>query len=265
MAYDPVHQSQLYLRRAGKLLRSHRVRALPEVDHRRRHLEGTDRDRLFDTGYKQVGRLASEIEAYTGCTLEGRRALDFGCGMGRLAIPMAERCAHVYGLEISPELLQEADRNAQRMNVTNVDWLEADRLAELSGRYDLAISVFVFQHIPTREGERIFAMILEGLRPGGVGAIHVTLRPAYSLKRFLRGNNGAGARSFSPMSLIRRLDWSYAYMLANSYSLNRLGVLLADAGVTKWQVNTSFAPASTRRSYEAVTIFFRKDGESPAT
>jgi SAM-dependent methyltransferase len=133
--------------------------------------------------------------------------------------------------------------NAALRNVSNVEWMGADSLAELSGRYDLVISQFVFQHIPSREGERILATLLRGLRPGGIGAIHLPLRPDRPLAGLLRWT--------------RKLDWSYPYMLMNSYSLSRLGWLLADGGVEEWHLR-HVAPERTGQSYD-VTIIFRKD------
>ena len=228
MVHDPVRQGQLYLRRAGGLLRRGRC-------------DGATRDWNFAKGRHELATLAAEIESVTGCTLESRRALDFGCGGGRLALPLAERCQHVYGLDISPGELRVADRGAKRMNLSNVEWLNARVLAELSGRYDLVLSVWVFQHIPSREGEQILATLLRGLRRGGVGAIQVTIRPHFDLTRCL--------------------DRSYAYRLMNSYSLNRIGRLLADGGITGWHVKWQARPAtvSARRPNEAVMLIFRKD------
>jgi SAM-dependent methyltransferase len=215
------------------------------------------RERAVDTGYKQVARLAMAIETHTGATLESRRVLDYGCGWGRLALPLAERSEHVYGVDVSPAVLAEADNNAKGMNLSNVEWFEAGRLAELRGRYDLVLSMLVFQHIPVREGERIFAMLVGGLRPGGVGAINVILRPSRPLSGSLRWTGRSVPRTYNPVKLVRGWDWAYPYMLRNSYSLNRLGKLLADAGVTEW--HTSFTPGATRRSFDAATIIFRKD------
>jgi 2-polyprenyl-3-methyl-5-hydroxy-6-metoxy-1,4-benzoquinol methylase len=233
MAYDPVHQGQLYAWRAGHLL----SKKSPETTR----LDGLDeegRERFFLNGHQQVTTLAERIEAQTGFALDSCRALDFGCGVGRNALGLAERCEHVYGLDVSPAVLREADHQAKRLNLTNVDWMDAGRLEELSGRYDLAISFFVFQHIPSREGERIFATLVGGLRPGGAGAIHVTLRPG-----------------------LRRPSRSYLYSLMNSYSLNRLGKLLADQGITEWhaKMHARPAPGSNERSYADVTLLFRKD------
>lgn len=202
-------------------------------------LDSAARERFFDTGYPQVANLAERIEAQTGAVLESRRALDYGCGVGRMTLPLAQRCERVYGLDVSPATLHEADLNAKRQNITNVEWMDADRLGELSGRYDLVLSFFVFQHIPSREGERIFATILEGLRPGGVGAIQFTLRPRF-----------------------RDFDRSHLYMLTNSYSLDRLGRLFVHAGVTEWHAKLHPTAAGEDQGngshYDSATLVFRK-------
>ena len=50
MPYDPVHQGQLYLRRAGQLLRGYGVQSVPEVDYARQRLEGEAHERFFNSG-----------------------------------------------------------------------------------------------------------------------------------------------------------------------------------------------------------------------
>jgi SAM-dependent methyltransferase len=249
---DPLHRGQLYVRRAGQLLRP------PSETTRIDGLSETELDRYFEAGRQQLSWLAARIEAATGCTVDGRRALDYGCGVGRIALPLAERCEHVYGLDISPAVLRAADRNAKRMNVDNVEWLEAGRLGELEDEYDLVISQFVFQHIPSREGERIFAALVKGLRTGGVGALHVSLRPSLPFTGMSRPERKSV--SFSPKrpSLLRGMLASYPYSLINSYSLNRLGRKLADAGIDEWNVKWRETIA-TGRTFENATIIFRKD------
>lgn len=229
MAFDPVRQLQLSLWRAGHVLN--------EQTFETTRLEGKDDvevDRLYERGRKRVANLAVRIESTTGCTLESRRVLDFGCGVGRIALALADRCEHVYGLDVSPAVLRAADRAAKHLNLTNVEWLDASCADELAGSYDMLVSFYVFQHIPSREGERIFAKLVQGLRPGGVAAVHFTIRPSRP-----------------------RLEKSYPYMVMNSYSLNRLGRLLAMNGVFETHVRWS-----NRRgpdSYEEATLVFRKD------
>ncbi len=285
MAYDPVHRWQLRLRRAGKYLRGRGILIGPgkrgELAHAsngadparargQRYLQsrGPDpelpavpavwrrdadtRARFFATGRKRCANMLAAIEAQTGVTLDSPRALDFGCGVGRFTMPLAERCAHVYGVDLMPSVLSEAKRNAEHMNFANVELLQTARLAELSGRYDLVLSVDTFQHIPTREGERIFATLVQGLRPGGVAAIDMPVRPDHPLGELVRWSL---ATLTSPSALRRGRDSSYPYMLMNSYSLNRVGRLLADAGIVRWDARF------TRRKgheFDVATIFLRK-------
>ncbi len=253
-----VHDLVQAVRRPGALLRSHGLLSGADVtEFHQGRLDDETRERFFGTGYQQVAWVAKAIENLTGSTLESRRALDFGCGSGRLTLPLAERCEYVYGLDVSTAALREADSNAKRMNVSNVEWLDAGGLAELSGRYDLVHSMFVFQHIPVRQGERIFATLLQGLRPGGVGVINVTLRPSHPLARLLRWTVTSVPFSRNPVKLFRGW-WSYPYMLMNSYSLNRLGRLLADAGVLRWHVRFFLPADGTWQSHDSVAIIFHK-------
>jgi ubiquinone/menaquinone biosynthesis C-methylase UbiE len=220
------------------------------------------REEAVDRGIQQLERLERKIQTYTGASLESRRALDFGCGWGRLAIPLAERCEHVYGVDISPAVLHKAQRNAEEADVTNVEWLQTESLSTLSGRYDLLISTHVFQHIPFREGEQLLTTLVHGLRPGGVAAINLLLRPSHPWRDLLpwaktqsrsspdRPNMPRGGRR----SRLKRLR-KQRHMLMGAYSLNRLGELLADEGVLVWHAQF----IRKAGAYDSVTIFFRKD------
>jgi len=232
---------------------------LTEERYRSGRLDDAARERFFKTGRQVVDKLADDIAAHTGASLEARRALDFGCGVGRLSLALAERCAYVYGVDISPSMLAEADRNASRMGLDNVEWVQTARLVELSGSYDLVVSAIVFQHIPVEEGERVFATLVRGLRPGGVGAMQITLKTAHRRLAALRWirNSLPFAPNFA--NLITGKPWSHPYMQLNSYSLDRLANLLSDAGVRDW--HASFRPARQRRHFDKVTLFFRKPEE----
>jgi 2-polyprenyl-3-methyl-5-hydroxy-6-metoxy-1,4-benzoquinol methylase len=219
VAVDLVDISQRYLRNAGAWLRGRGVVSKDEAP--RRSHGGELRDRHFEEGRRQVALLAEEVEAYAGRSLASCCALDFGCGFGRMALPLAELCQHVYGLDISSADLQEADRNAERLGIENVSWLDASAVSELSGNYDFVLSNWVFAHINSRQGEKIFGALVQGLRPGGFGAIHVTLRPRAAAWRLISS---------------KRSRASDAYLMMNSYSLNRLGAILREAGVKQWLV-----------------------------
>jgi len=58
--------------------------------------------------------------------LEGTRALDLGCGTGRLTLWLAPRVKHAIGLDRDTRALAEARRLAEEARLTNVEFHEAD-------------------------------------------------------------------------------------------------------------------------------------------
>jgi len=101
-------------------------------------------------------------------------ALDFGCGVGRLVLPLAGHFGTVVGVDISDAYLAEAARNRDRKGVTNVEFTDSlDDLAAQRRRFDLVHSYIVFNHIPWARGKALIATLFGLLRPGGVLALHV--------------------------------------------------------------------------------------------
>ncbi len=161
MVYDPTRQWERY----GAIDPYYGV--LSEPDFHRSHLDEAARERFFQTGRRHIAESLTAIESLWGSGFEWRAALDFGCGVGRLTLPLAERCERVYGVDVSPSMLGEAARNARRMGLTNIEWAPAERLDELSGAYDLVHSHLVFQHIPARGGSGSSPSWCAGCAPGG--------------------------------------------------------------------------------------------------
>ena len=76
-------------------------------------------------------------------TKEGARILDIGTGSGAIAISLAKMIggAKVVAVDISPEALAIAKRNAERLGA-EVEFVEADALGDLShlGKFDIIVS-----------------------------------------------------------------------------------------------------------------------------
>jgi SAM-dependent methyltransferase len=67
--------------------------------------------------------------------LEGRRALDVGCGSGRLTLWLAPRVKHAVGLDRDAHALAEARRRAAAAGLAGVEFHEADVEQEEYGRW----------------------------------------------------------------------------------------------------------------------------------
>lgn len=67
------------------------------------------------------------------------RLLDLGCGTGQLTLPLAAHVVEAVGMDVEPDMLTQASRQAQEHAVTNVTWIQGNS-ADLShglGRFTL--------------------------------------------------------------------------------------------------------------------------------
>ena len=191
-----------------------------------------NRERFFATGRREIDTAMREIFAHYG-EVAHRRALDFGSGVGRLAIPLAERYDAVVGVDISDAMIAEARENCRDAGVANAEFvLSDDGLTRLDGSFDLVHSYIVLQHIPVERGLALTAQMLARLAPGGVACLHYslqrTLPPArelvYALKHHVPGGRIA-------MNLLQRRAWDTPTMQMNNYPLARILHLYAEHGL----------------------------------
>ena len=148
---------------------------------RRSMITEEHRREFFESGKSHAHGVLTIIRNQVNPHFAPRRVLDFGCGVGRVLIPLAAVSEEAVGLDVSPAMLAEARRNCEESGVTNVKLLPSDdELSQLSGQFDLVHSAIVFQHIPVDRGRSIFSRLLQRIAPGGVGAIQLT----YSKTRF---------------------------------------------------------------------------------
>lgn len=59
-------------------------------------------------------------------SFEPRRGLDFGCGVGRLSIPMASICRSIVAADVSEFMIEEARENCRINGITNVEFAVSD-------------------------------------------------------------------------------------------------------------------------------------------
>ncbi len=96
----------------------------------------------------------------------GMRVLDVACGTGNTAIPAAREGAHVTGVDIAPNLLDQARERASAEGVTaSFDEGDAENLPYSNAEYDLVISMFGAMFAP--RPEQVAAELTRVCRPGG--------------------------------------------------------------------------------------------------
>jgi SAM-dependent methyltransferase len=102
-----------------------------------------------------------------------RRALDLGCGDGRLirlALDTRPDVEEIVGVDSSPPMLDRARANfADDGRVTLLAGDLREPLAA-SGRFDVVTSGFAIHHLSDRRKQTLFAEVVGRLEPGGVFA-----------------------------------------------------------------------------------------------
>lgn len=100
----------------------------------------------------------------------GERVLDLACGTGRHSRELTRRGFEVVGVDISPDLLEIAEREATEAGLA-ISFLEADlRRLDLSDEFDLVLSLndgAVGYFETDEENRRTFEVVAQALRGGG--------------------------------------------------------------------------------------------------
>jgi ubiquinone/menaquinone biosynthesis C-methylase UbiE len=113
--------------------------------------------------------MVEELEYVLGDRLpEGGTLVDVGCGTGNVSIKLARsrRFTLVYGLDISPRMLQRARDNARSVGC-QAEFLETDmrRLPLGDSTVDLVVGCAVLHHLPDPHG--FMVEVFRVLKPGG--------------------------------------------------------------------------------------------------
>lgn len=183
------------------------------------------------------------------------RSLDYGCGVGRLVIPLTKRSKETVGIDVSPSMLDKARESCESFGVTSATFLHADQLDSLApASFDLVHSYIVFQHIPLDRGEVILKKMIALLAEGGVGAIQI---PYLNAQAPLHRKAGEWRRRIGLvnglLNLIQRRPLSSPRMEMNHYSLERVLEMLVEA-----QCSNVHLEFSDHGGVHGVMLYFQK-------
>jgi len=130
---------------------------------------------FFAIGKKEISLLMNELRQLD-LPRRQQRALDFGCGVGRLTRALARHFNHVTGIDISGPMISRASSlNADERCTFIVS--DCPTLPFASETFDLILSSIVLQHVPQQSAIRQYiAEFARTLRPGGM---IVTQLPSY--------------------------------------------------------------------------------------
>jgi SAM-dependent methyltransferase len=133
-----------------------------------------DEDQFFTSGRQAVDDAMTILDRHGLRPERAERALDFGCGVGRLTQGLARHFAQVDGVDVAASMVDLANRyNATPDRVTYHLNEAADLTLFENSSFDLILSIIVLQHIPNRLKVTYLEEFVRLLRPGGVAVFTV--------------------------------------------------------------------------------------------
>lgn len=206
---------------------------LRDATFRESQLSDEQRAVFFDSGQSHMNMVLNQCTRFFGDDWLKGSALDFGCGVGRLTVPLSRHFTQVVGLDVAPAMLNEAQRSARCLDAQNVRWLLADDALSAIDlmHFDFMLSFIVFQHIPEARGQKILKRLLQQLAPGGIGVFHFKYAQVHPASRFYAflSHQLPGGRLL--VNLLRGKPLNEPHMQMNAYNLNHLLQTIQSEGI----------------------------------
>jgi 2-polyprenyl-6-hydroxyphenyl methylase/3-demethylubiquinone-9 3-methyltransferase len=152
--------------------------------------------------------------------LEGKTALDVGCGAGLLTEPLARLGAKVTGIDASPEVIAVARDHAEGQSLLeglSLDYRVGD-VQELDGQFDLITAMEVIEHVA--DPAAFVRALAKRLAPGGLLILSTPNATRWSKLLMITIGEGLGQ--------IPRGTHEFDKFIAP----DRMKVLLGDSGLT---------------------------------
>lgn len=138
---------------------------------------------FYQVNPKQTKVLYDQAIAYANLTGE-ETVIDAYCGIGTISLFLAKKAKKVYGVEVVPEAIADAKRNAQLNGITNVEFAVGEAEVVIPTWYEQGVKADCIVVDPPRKGcdESLLQTII-AMKPNRV--VYVSCNPA-TLARDLR-------------------------------------------------------------------------------
>ncbi len=134
----------------------------------------SDDAQFYATATEVLNRLQSELSRIPLAERGDWRALEIGCGPGRLMRPMSRHFTEIHGVDVSDEMITLAKEKLSDVANAHVHVSDGSSLAMFpADSFEFVYSYAVFQHIPAREV--VFSYLREIQRvmnTGGMAVLH---------------------------------------------------------------------------------------------
>jgi len=125
-------------------------------------------DDFFQTGVDDIDKAMKYMESLE-IDVQRRRALDFGCGVGRISQALSHHFEEVIGVDIAPSMIELAEKyNRYNDKCKYLLNSRGDLRLFSDNSFDFIISLFTLQHIEPRYSKIYIKEFLRVLSPEGL-------------------------------------------------------------------------------------------------
>ena len=123
---------------------------------------------FYATGRALVGETLAFVRSAGLYPVKQTRALDFGCGVGRLSMALADHFERVDGVDVAPSMVAQAEAaNRDRDRIKFHANIESDLRLFPNETFDLVFSYITLQHIPPSLALSYVREFVRVAAPGG--------------------------------------------------------------------------------------------------
>jgi 2-polyprenyl-3-methyl-5-hydroxy-6-metoxy-1,4-benzoquinol methylase len=143
-------------------------------------------EEFFATGVLEIDNTLHELESMN-IQIGKARALDFGCGVGRLSQALAGHFDEVYGVDIASSMIDKAREYNRFGDRCKYILNQSPDLKQLEDcKFDFIYSTITLQHMAPEYSRSYIDEFLRLLRPGGVVIFDLPNEPQKAQKLKLR-------------------------------------------------------------------------------
>lgn len=95
---------------------------LSDEQYKSQNIDEEAREKFFASGKKHIEHVLRNIRDHLSPGFHPEKALDFGCGVARLVIPLSTIVEEVIGIDVSSSMIEEARKTCDEKEITNVHY-----------------------------------------------------------------------------------------------------------------------------------------------
>jgi ubiquinone/menaquinone biosynthesis C-methylase UbiE len=182
---------------------------------------GATAERVAEHAQQQIDTVREQLRSFVAPSGD-ERAIDSGTGAGTLALALAPLVREVVGVDIVPELLEQARKGAPE-NVTFVEG-DATKLPFETGSFDLSCSRRTLHHIA--HPEPAIAELARVTAPGGRVFVDDQIAPvdplaAFDLDRFERARDPSHTRTLPDVDFRQLFEANGLVLIRTRFQTHR--------------------------------------------